>query len=149
MKSLKIKRLVKLLLSSEIAIKLQKSSVYLRLVIVLYLLSTVLIVHSSLYLLIKLVLIFLILIQLKSDFIHQAPNQDIVEIKHRMGKWILEMRDGNTHAYEQACILIHNPLFQLLKLSDTNKSKFLILFNDQIPTAQLRLLHLKTDKTGI
>ncbi|HEM0318198.1 TPA: lpg1578 family Dot/Icm T4SS effector, partial [Legionella pneumophila] len=54
--------------------------------------------------------------------------------------------DGTTHHYDKLKILIHNTLFQVIQLSSDKKNQMLILFNDQIPTDQLRLLHLNSNK---
>ena len=54
------------------------------------------------------------------------------------------MSNGSMQHYDEAHIRIHNILFQLIELSHSNRKKLLILFNDQIPKTELRLLHLKT-----
>ena len=131
-------------LSSELIIKPGKSKVYLRLVILLYVLSTLLIIQSSLYLVFKLVLILLILNQLRFDWIHQSACKEIVEIKCGKNEWILVLDDGSTIQYATVHIIIHNILFQVIEFTPSKRKKWLILFNDQIPKTQLRLLHLKT-----
>ncbi len=149
MKIHKTKSYAKLSLSSEIIIKPIKSKVYLRLVIVLYLLSLLLLLYSSLYLIIKCILIFLILIQLKFDFIHQSPCSTIQEIRCCKNEWVLVMNNETTKHYDEASILIHNTLFQLIEFSLFNRKKFILLFNDQLTGTQLRVLHLKTLKSSI
>jgi len=144
MKCHKIKSYLTLLLSSEIIIKPGKSRVYLRFVLVLYFFSIALICYSSIYLVIKLTFTFIILIKLYFDFTHQSPCPTILEIREGKQKWILLMNNGSSFDYDEASILIHNTLFQLIELSCLKKKKLLILFNDQIPIRQLRLLHLKT-----
>lgn len=144
MKHLKIKSYLTLLLSSEIIIRPGKSRVYLRFVLVLYVFSIALIFYSSIYSVIKLTLALIILIRFYLDFTHQSPCPTIHEIREGKQKWILLMNNGNSIDYDEASILIHNTLFQLIELSCLKKKKLLILFNDQIPVRQLRLLHLKT-----
>lgn len=146
MKIHKTKSYVKLSLSSEIIIKPAKSKVYLRFVLVLYLLSILLLIYSSLYLVIKCILIFLILIQLRFDYIHQSPCSTIQEIRCSRKEWVLVMNNDIVIHYDEASILIHNTLFQLIQLSFFNRKKSFILFNDQLTMTQLRLLHLKTFK---
>lgn len=144
MKIHKTKSYVKLSLSSEIIIKLGKSKSYFRFVLILYLISGVFVVYSSIYLVLKLILILLIFILLRFDFVHQSPCSAIQEIQYCKKEWVLVTDNGSAQCYDEAHILIHNILFQLIKLSRSNKNKLLVLFNDQIPTTQLRLLHLKT-----
>lgn len=105
--------------------------------------TIILVIHSSILSVIKCILIALIFIQFKFDLAHQSPCSTIQEIQFCKNKWVLVMRNGKVQQYEEATILIHNILFQLIELSTSNKSKFLILFNDQLPKAKLRLLHLK------
>jgi hypothetical protein len=144
MKSRKIKSYLKLLPSSELIIKPGKSRIYFRLILILYLLTSILIIHSSLYFWIKFILFAFILIQLRLDYISQAPRTELKELKYQKKQWILVFKNEETQSYEQAQILIHNMFFQLIKLSSPNINKLLILFNDQIPTIQMRLLHIKT-----
>lgn len=144
MKSLTIKSYLTLLLSSEIIIKPGKSKVYLRFIIVLYFFSIALICYSSIYCIIKLTLTLIILTQFWSDFNHQSPCSAIQEIRGDRQKWIVLMNNGSNLLYDDASILIHNTLFQLIELSNLKTRKLLVLFNDQIPVRQLRLLHLKT-----
>ncbi len=146
MKIHKTKSYVKLSLSSEIIIKPVKSRVYLRFVLVLYLLSILLLIYSSFYLVMKCILIFLILIQLRFDFLHRSPCPTIQEIKFCKKEWVLIMNNDIAIHYDKASILIHNTLFQLIEFSFSNKKKSLILFNDQLTMAQWRFLHLKTLK---
>lgn len=142
MKIHKTKVWLKLSLSSEITIKLGKSRLYLRFVLILYVTSSALIWNSSLPLIFKLLFTFLITIQFRSDRTHQSPCPGIVEIHIRTGCWSLVTKHG-TRRYESVTLLIHNFLFQLIKLSNSERSQYLILFNDQISNEQLRLVYLK------
>ena len=143
MKIHKTKSYVKLSLSSEIIIKPVKSKIYLRLVLVLYLLSILLLIYSSFYLVMKFILIFLILIQLRFDSIHRSPCSTIREIRSCKKEWVLIMNNNIAIHYDEAFILIHNALFQLVEFSFSGRKKLLLLFNDQLTMGQLRLLHLK------
>lgn len=146
MRNLK-KSCLKLYHSLETVIKPGKSKVYLRLIAILYLCTIGLILYSSLPVLIEGVLIFLIVIQFKNDVTYQSVCQKVKEIKCLQNHtWSLETIDGTTHHYDELKILIHNMLFQVIQLSSDKKNQMLILFNDQIPTDQLRLLHLNSNK---
>lgn len=149
MKIHKTKSYTKLSVSSEITIKPEKSKIYLRFVLVIYILSISLLSYSSLYLVIKCSLIFLILIQLRFDLIHQSPCSTLQQIRCGTNEWILVMNNDSTKHYDGASVLIHNMLFQLIELSHSNKKKFILLFNDQLTGSQLRLLHLKTLKNSV
>jgi hypothetical protein len=111
-----------------------------------YVLTCLFVFCSSLYLVIKLGLILFIGLQLKIYAIYQKPHPEIQDLSCCQNQWKLKMSDGQEHIYTDVDILIHNILFQLLRLSSPNKNKVLILFNDQLSSNQLRLLHLKTTK---
>lgn len=98
------------------------------------------------YFIIKLTLVAIGLFQLKSQYIHGKPHSELSEIKRKGDEWLLISAVGQEKIYERLIILIHNPLFQLLRFSQSNKNKILILFNDQLSKDQLRLLHLNSVK---
>ena len=135
-----------MLLSSELLVKPETSRFYCRLALILYLLSIVLIVNTSIYWVFKLVLIVLIVTQYKSDLRYQKPHSTLLAIRYSLKSWNLLMKNGQEHVYDEAKILIFNELFQLINFSSANKNKLIILFNDQLSKQQLRLLHLKTFK---
>ena len=110
----------------------------------LYLATILLLYLSSIYLVIKIFSFCLILIQLKMDFHHQSACSSIKEIRWNNSGWHLVAQNGTILQYDEASILIHNALFQLIELSRRETKKIIILFNDQIPTSQLRFIHLKT-----
>ncbi|AMP89774.1 TPA: hypothetical protein F7Z80_02000 [Legionella pneumophila] len=141
------KSCLKLYHSSETVINPGKSKVYLRLITILYLCTIALILYSSLPVLIEGALTFLIIIQFKNDVTNQSVCQRIKEIKYLQNHtWLLETIDGTVHHYDELRILVHNMLFQVIRLSSDKKNQLLILFNDQIPSYQLRLLHLNSNK---
>ncbi len=144
MQNLNKMSLKKLSLLSELIIKPGKSNTYIRLLCVLYFISVGLILQSSFYFSIKLILIIAILIQLSFDYRRKSPCSEIKEIQFFQDKQIGIMTKTGQQSYTEVLILIHNMLFQLIVFSNFNKRKIIILFNDQIPIAQLRLLHLKT-----
>lgn len=74
------------------------------------------------------------------------PHPGLYEMKHQGGKWVISLKDGKENLFDTLIVLIHNPLFQLLQVSQINKNKLLILFNDQLSEQQLRLVHLKSVK---
>ncbi|CEG57040.1 conserved protein of unknown function [Legionella fallonii LLAP-10] len=132
------------MLSSEITIKPGKSKVYFRFVLVLYLFTILLLYLSSIYLLIKIVLCCLILLQFRMDYTNQSPCSSIQEIRWNQTEWVLVKKNGAIEHYDEVSVLIHNALFQLIELSRGKTKKIIILFNDQVPKSQLQLIHLKT-----
>lgn len=138
-----------MLLSSVQSIKPGKSKVYVRFVLILYVITVALIVYSAFYFYIKLLLTFFVVIQFRKDWINKAPCPDVYEIKVATNQWVLVTNDGYSKAFEVAIILIHNTLFQLIKLSNPFENKIIILFNDQIPSNQLRTLHLRQLKSSV
>ncbi|MCW8400391.1 hypothetical protein OQJ26_16555 [Legionella sp. PATHC038] len=133
-----------MLLLSELVIEPGKSKTYLRLTLVIYLITVALIFYSSIYLFIKAILLGFIIVLVKIDCAMQSPCTSIKKIQFIGNGWILEPYRGNKKTYVQATILIHNPFFMLIEFKNKRQKKCIVLFNDQITNNQLRLLHLKT-----
>lgn len=132
---------------SEIEIELGKSTTYVRLILLAYLITFILIGYLPLEIYIKLILFSFLL--LKHGWIRQNPSQSIKKIQFIGNKWILETPEYNTEPYTHAIILIHNPLFQLIEFANANHKKRIVLFLDQLTSLQLRLLHLKIRQSSI
>ena len=110
--------------------------------LVLFLITAALIFHSSMYCFIKYGLIVFIVIKFKGVLSDKSPCSNVQTIHLSKSTWILSLKDGRIQSFEQAQILIHNVLFQQIKLSSPNINKIMIIFNDQVAVRQLRLLHL-------
>lgn len=134
---------------SELHLLLGKSNLYFRLVVTLYVITFVLIAHTSFYLVIKLSLVLIILVQLRIDYIQKKPHLPYAGIHYTKNKWLLLMNSGESLHYDQLKVLIHTPLFQVFKLVAAERSQLFILFNDQIPSEQLRILHFISCKNGL
>lgn len=130
-------------LLSEIIIRPGTSNTYIRLIFILFLISVVLIIHSAINFFIQLVLIVLIITQFGFECVKKSPCSEIREIRFYQNRHIVLMTKQAEQSYTDAEILIHNVLFQLIVLSNFDKRKKIVLFNDQIPISQLRELHLK------
>lgn len=130
-------------LLSEITIKPGESKIYLRLVLLVYLLSIGLVMYSSLYLLIKFILIGVLAVLLKSDWLNKTPGDGVDEIKFIGNAWVLTLNNGKKQKYSTAQVLINNTLFQLIQFTEPNQKRSIVLFHDQVPNNQLRQLHLK------
>lgn len=132
--------------SLELIVNPKISKVYKRLLTIVYLLSILFIINSSFYLVIKFLLLSFLLLQFNVSYKEGKPHPELYEMKHSGKEWSLITQNGEESLYDTVTILIHNPLFQLIRLSQLNKNKLIILFNDQLSKQQLRLLHLKTAK---
>ncbi|WP_423202171.1 protein YgfX [Legionella rowbothamii] len=128
---------------SEINIKLGPSEIYFRLVVVISLLTTGLIFYSALYLAVKLILLGFLLAVLRFDWLNKKPRNGIKEIRFRTSKWILVFNNNKSQDYQEAQVLLHNVLFQLIQFTHLTQKKYVILFIDQISESQFRQLHLK------
>ncbi|KTD62769.1 hypothetical protein Lsha_0943 [Legionella shakespearei DSM 23087] len=135
--------------SSEIIIKPGKSKVYFRLVLVLYVFTLELVYHSSLHVSLLLLLILFLCIRVRIDWKHQSPCPTLRHITCSNGRWTINWATEGDITYDSLNIVIHNPLFQLIKMQNSEKKYFLILFNDQIPKAQWRYLHLCSGKIDV
>ncbi|WP_412756053.1 hypothetical protein [Legionella bozemanae] len=134
---------------SEIVIEPGKSKTYFRLILVTYLITAILIFYSSIALFIKLILLGFVFILLKIDWTNQSPCSSVKKIQFMNNAWVLEADQDNKVTYNQAVILIHNPLFQLIEFTNPSQKKRVVLFLDQITNYQLRLLHLKISQSSI
>lgn len=79
-----------------------------------------------------------------TDYNQKNPCFKVQEFRLQNSIWQLEFKNGQVIDYDEMDILIHNVLFQLIQLTHTKKNTHLILFNDQIPKEQLRILHLQS-----
>ena len=102
-----------------------------------------LIYYASIDAVIKLILIGSIAILWRLDQINQSPCSAIKKIQFIGNEWILQMSNDKKQNYEQAAIIISNNFFQLIEFTYFRKKKLIVLFCDQLPNDQLRLLHLK------
>ncbi|USQ12614.1 hypothetical protein J2N86_07765 [Legionella lytica] len=53
------------------------------------------------------------------------------------------LNNNEQQDYQDAQVLLHNVLFQLIQFTDLTQKKHVILFMDQISENQFRQLHLK------
>lgn len=101
-------------------------------------------ITSSFYLVLKILFILCLLKQAIVDWKVRSACAYIETIKCCKSNWVVLLQTGAEQYYETAQILIHNNLFQLIKLTQKQKNQYVILFNDQLSSDELRLLHLKT-----
>ena len=72
----------------------------------------------------------------------ERPHPSIDTLSFQQGHWLLTTRDEHETRYSNLHICVDTGLFMLLKLSDINDHKHLILFYDQIPKEVRRMLHV-------
>lgn len=94
------------------------------------------------YLILKLFVVMVLIIQFKLEWKKGSCCSDISELHISRTSPIIITTQLSSYYFSTGIILIHNPLFQLIRVSDQEKRKIIILFNDQVPNDQLRLLHL-------
>lgn len=128
----------------DLVIEPKKSKTYLRLVLIIYLFTVLLILYSSIYLFLKFALIGYIAVLFRFDWINRKPCVKIKKIQFIDNQWVLEFHDGKKENYLQATILINNFLFSLIQLKSMQQKKSIILFHDQLTAMQLRFLYFKT-----
>jgi hypothetical protein len=74
---------------------------------------------------------------------NKLPNNHVNEVQFIANEWILFSNDETKQSFKEVRILIHTVLFQLIQFSDEHRKKRMVLFYDQVPQSQLRLLSLK------
>jgi hypothetical protein len=110
---------------------------------VIYTLLIALLIDSSVILPLKGIIVLFLAIHFKKEWHRGSACSEIKEIQI-MSRGNIKLFTEQTHEdYQSGHILIHNPLFFLMKLVDVTqtKKKLIVLFNDQITEEQLRLLH--------
>lgn len=106
-------------------------------------------IKSSFSLLIQGVLIILVIAQGYIYLKHKKPHPEIEEIRYSQNQWKLFRANNQELVFNEAKVLIHNPLFQVVRFSQLKKKKLLILFNDQLSAEELQLIHLLSLISGI
>ena len=114
-----------------------------RLVLTCYVITASLIYYSPTYYLIKGILGMLLLSYFLTHFKNKSPCPEIQTIRLLQNEWIVIGHERPLEKYDHANIMIHNVLFQLIKLTSSNKKKLFVIFNDQITKDMLRLMHRK------
>lgn len=127
----------------EIKLELGASQLYWRFILVIYLLSSILVIYTGLYLWIKFILLGIIAVSLKFDWQNKTPRNVIKRIEFLDNQWVLTPHKGIKQSFMEAQILIHNMLFQLILFRNGKQKTQVVLFQDQASSHQLRLLHLK------
>ena len=127
---------------SGFTITLGKSNHYVRLASVLHMFGVVALLNSSLPSLV----ILSMLIMLIASMIHIGrrgiPVPAFSKLTYHTQYWLLHGVMGQETRYERACIEFDAGLFFLLTLSNEGDKRKLVLFNDQLTTAQYSALNI-------
>jgi hypothetical protein len=118
-----------------------ESKIHLRLIISLYFISCFLIIQTPTYILIKALLIGLLSLYLYKLI---GKKSSLIDVILSRESWTLVYENGASENYDEVYVIIHNAWFQLIKLHIAGTQKLLVIFNDQVTTNQLRLLHAKS-----
>lgn len=65
----------------------------------------------------------------------------IQEIRFTNNQWLL-VQNKDISTFDKAILLFHNPLFQLIQLTNSKQKKLIVLFDDQLTKEEFRYLHL-------
>lgn len=99
--------------------------------------------YTSLYLLVKIILISIIIILFRIDWMNKCPLNGVKEIQSIGNEWILLLNNEVPQHYDNAVVLIQNTLFLLIQFTNPTQKRFIVLFHDQVTSGQLRSLYLK------
>lgn len=128
--------------SSDFTILFSKSKDYLRCAFIIHLFAIILLLGSSLSLLITLPLSAFLIGWLKKITKNGKPLPEYHKITYYPGYWLLHKTDGHHTKFTHVSVRFEGGLFILLKLSGINSDKNIVIFNDQITTAEYRVLRL-------
>lgn len=141
--NLQKKSLKPLLHTSEIIIRPGPSPSYLRVLLVLYLFTLALIFYSNIHLILQILFLFVSSYLFWRNYKTKNPCPEITELRINATKWVVKQTDGKLVDYTKSSILFHNPLFQVIQLGNESANQLIVLFNDQVNTHDLRILHIR------
>jgi hypothetical protein len=132
-----------LLLSSELTIKFRTSRDYVRLAVILYLMAIVVAFSSAL----SVKLLFLITPLLSFFLIRicwiRTPESNYSALIYGANKnWFLQSRSGKKTKYDLGGVCFDGGLFILFRLKTNVSSKTIVIFRDQLTSAEYRLIKL-------
>ena len=119
-----------------------KSTDYLRLMGVLYLLAELMLLNCGLSLIVKLLGSVVLLVQGLMIWKNPTPQPHHVTLEYLNKKWFLRHQDGYTQIFTQHRVLIEAGLFFMLHLSSEDTRKNVVIFFDQISPDDYRALRI-------
>jgi hypothetical protein len=98
--------------------------------------------YSSCFFVLKILIIFFLVAKLLQILINPRPYPDYQMLSYNKTGWCLHDQNQQELLYEKAVIVIDAGLFFLLRLTEAKKSKYLVVFFDQIDEESYRLLNI-------
>ncbi|WP_419418709.1 protein YgfX [Legionella sp. D16C41] len=127
---------------SRCIIELNKSTIYLRLSVIVYSFSAYMVLNSQLWWFIKSSLVFYLIITLISIYANPIPYSYVIKLFFSNNEWFLNNQFSDEIRYQKHKIILDCGLFFLLKLISYEKNKVLIIFSDQLTNNDYRALKL-------
>ena len=131
-----------MLASSNIIITFGKSKDFLRSALVLHVFAVIVLLKSSWPMMLKTGVCFGLIVL----FIHilriRRPYSSDYQLSHHKGYWLLHDQNQQASKYENAVISFEGGIFFLLTLTGFSPKKTLLIFYDQISSADHRALML-------
>lgn len=125
---------------SSYTITLGKSKDFQRCTVFVHLLCVCLLYRSSFFPLLVGPLTALIVLTMMLTFWQAVPEPNYTELSFQKTGWTLHKRNGDQISYQNLDIEFDGGLFMLLTLTNSKFRKRLVVFYDQITTAQYRML---------
>ncbi len=127
---------------SSFTITLGKSNDYLRVAALLHVFGVVVLLNSSLLLLVKISMLFVLIASVFYIARSRIPVPAFSRLSYHTNYWLLHGIDSQETRYEQAHISFDAGLFFLLTFTNDGVEKKLVVFNDQLTPAQYRTLNI-------
>lgn len=127
---------------SKCNITLSKSTLYLRLISLIYGFTALMLINSQLNWLVKSIFLIYLLCHLFTIIYNPKPHANLKELNFLQDKWRLVNAENETSYYKAQRVMLNTGLFFLLELSNESERKVVIIFSDQITSEDYRLLRL-------
>ena len=131
---------------SEFTITLGTSNDYLRCAVFLHVIAIIVVLRSALPIIVIVTFLLILISMLLGIIYTKTPLPRYQKLTYHPGYWLLHEVDGCQTKYERACIGFEGGIFILLTLAGNSPKKVLAIFNDQITTAQYRVLKFIAQK---
>lgn len=127
---------------SNFTIKFDTSKDYVRVAILLHILTWMVLIQSDFSVFVIIILCLVLAISLSCLIHNKKPISNYRQLTYHLGHWLLQDRHGNEVSYEKASIQFQGGFYFILKLTGKNNSKKLTVFREQITEEQYRYLKL-------
>ncbi|PJD95458.1 MAG: hypothetical protein CK426_04390 [Legionella sp.] len=126
---------------SEFTAKPSCSKTYQRLIIIVYAITIGFILSSSLVFIVQWALILILGFYCKKCFTQRTAHPEVISINYSNKKWRFQSL-AHFLDYDKLELVVANNLFQLIKVSNGDKSKIYVFFTDQFTSQEWRLIYL-------